>query len=183
MSCAAPPDAFLEARLAGALDGAIAWHAADMDCDGMRRPDGQGLRVTFAGSLTGEHLTLVIAAPKLAEGAAGRAVPVNVTLIREGGGLYSTRGDGKCTLDSVRQEALEAPAAIALPPGLHPTIDPLARHWSIEGHGFCLEPARAVGDGRDAILVSTFDFRGQLTWEPDPSPPALPPPSAPAAPR
>ena len=183
MSCQAPPDAFLDARLAGAIDATIAWHAADMDCDGMRRPDGQGLRVTFSGTRGSERLTLVFAAPKLAEGAAGRAVPVNVTLIREGGGLYSTRGEGKCLLDSVRQQALEVPAEVAPPPaGLHATIDPASRHWSIEAHGFCLEPAHAVGDGRDAILVSTFDFRGQLTWEPDPTAPATPPPTV-AAPH
>ena len=96
MSCQAPPDAFLDARLAGAIDASIAWHAADMDCDGMRRPDGQGLRVTFSGARGSERLTLVFAAPRLAEGAAGHAVPVNVTLIREGGGLYSTRGEDKC---------------------------------------------------------------------------------------
>lgn len=176
MTCAAPAEAFLEVRLAGALDGPLAWHAAEMECDGMRRPDGQGLRVTFAGTRAGEHLTLVFAAPKLAEGASARAVPVNVTLIREGGSLYSTRGEDKCMLDSVRQQPMEAPPAAATPPpGLHASVDPLARHWAIEAHGFCLEPARAVGDGRDAILVSTFDFRGQLTWEPDPAPP---PPAA-----
>ena len=182
MSCLAPADAFLDARLAGAIDTAIAWHAEDMDCDGMRRPDGKGLRVSFAGARGDERLTLVFAAPKLAEGAAGRAVPVNVTLIRAGGGMYSTRGDDKCVLDSVRQEALERVPVVTPPPGgLNATIDPAARHWSIEAHGFCLEPARAVGDGRDAILVSTFDFRGQLTWEPDPPTAATAPPAATAA--
>ena len=179
MSCEAPPDAFLDARLAGAIDASIAWQAADMDCDGMRRPDGQGLRVTFTGTAGAGRLTLVFAAPKLAEGASGRAVPVNVTLIREGGAMYSTRGDDKCMLDSVSQAPLAPAAAVPPPPaGLHATIDPGARHWSIEAHGFCLEPARAVGDGRDAILLSRFDFRGQLTWEPDPPPPPTSPPAA-----
>jgi hypothetical protein len=163
MSCTAPPDAFLEARLDGAVEAALSWRAPDMDCDGMRRPDGQGLRVTFSGAHGAERLTLVFAAPRLAEGAAGRAVPVNVTLIREGGALYSTRGEDKCVLDEVRQQALEPAAA--------PADAPAPRRWRIEARGFCLEPARAVGDGRDAILLSTFDFRGQVTWEPDPAPP------------
>jgi hypothetical protein len=176
MSCSAPPDAFLEARLSGAVEVALSWRAPDMDCDGMRRPDGQGLRVTFSGAAGGERLTLVFAAPRLAEGAAGRAVPVNVTLIREGGAMYSTRGEDKCVLDEVRQQALEPP-----PAGAAPALAdaPAPRRWRIEARGFCLEPARAVGDGRDAILLATFDFRGQLTWEPDPAPP--PPPAAPAA--
>ena len=181
MSCTAPPDAFLEAHLAGALDEVLAWHAADMDCEGMRRPDGQGLRVTFRGTQGKERLTLVFGVPRLREGSDGRAVPVNVTLIREGGAMYSTRGEDKCVFDTVRQDSIEAPPAQVAPAaGTAPPPDVPSRHWRIEAHGFCLEPARSVGDGRDAILLSTFDFRGQLTWEPDP--PAAPPPP-PAATR
>jgi hypothetical protein len=171
VSCDALPDAYLEARLAGAIDADLHWQAADLECDGMRRPDGKGLRVTFTGSVGSERLTLVFGAPRLAEGASARAVPVNVTLIREGGALYGTRGDDKCLLDEVRQEPL--------PPATGPKAE---RRWRIEARGFCLEPARAVGDGRDAILVSRFDFRGQLAWEPDPPAPAAPTLPA-AAPR
>ncbi len=181
MSCPAPADAFFEAHLAGAVSAVVAWQAADMECEGMRRPDGQGLRVTFRGAEGGEHLTLVFGVPRLAEGAAGRAVPVNVTLIREGGSMYSTRGEDKCVFDSVRQDALE-PTTPEAATGAGAAAAP--RHWRIEAHGFCLEPARAVGDGRDAILLSTFDFRGQLTWEPDPqTSPLLPAKPAGAAPR
>jgi hypothetical protein len=172
VSCGAVPDAFLDARLAGAIDLKLHWRAADMQCDGMRRPDGQGLRVTFSGVQDGKRLTLVFGVAHLAEGAAGRAVPVNVTLIREGGAVYGTRGDGKCILDEVHQTPLApdvpAPAASAAAPAAPKT--PPGRRWRIEARGFCLEPARSVGDGRDAILLSTFDFRGALTWEPDPQP-------------
>ena len=115
MSCDAPPDAFLEARLAGALDTELHWQAADMDCDGMRRPDGLGLRIRFQGTTAGEHLTLVFAAPRLAEGESAHAVPVNVTLIREGGSIYGTRGEERCLLDEVTQAPLPTPLA-ALPP-------------------------------------------------------------------
>ena len=167
MSCEAPQGAFLEAHLTGGLAADVHWAATDMDCKGMRRPDGQGLRVTFSGAVGDERLTLVFGAPRLAEGANGRAVPVNVTLIREGGRFYGTRGEDKCVLDEVRQVRLEGPAA-----------DPSARRWGIEARGFCLEPARTVTGDRDAILIARFDFRGQLTWEPDPPEPT-PPPSRP----
>lgn len=169
MSCDALPDAYLEARLAGAIDAELRWQAADMQCDGMRRPDGKGLRVTFAGAVGAERLTLVFAAAHLAEGASARAVPVNVTLIREGGAIYGTQGDDKCLLDEVRQAPLPPDAA------RH------AEHrWRIEARGFCLEPARAIGDARNAILVSRFDFRGQLAWESDPPVPMAPSPPAPS---
>jgi hypothetical protein len=170
VSCDGLPDAYLEARLAGAIDAELRWQAADMQCDGMRRPDGRGLRVTFTGVGGGERLTLVFGAPRLAEGETAHAVPVNLTLIREGGALYGTRGEDKCMLDEVRQTAL--PAAAGGPP---------VRRWRIEARGFCLEPARAVDGGRDAILVSRFDFRGQLAWEFDPAPPSGPPAAGPPA--
>ena len=156
MSCTAPPDAYFDARLAGALEADVHWSARDMRCDGMRRPDGKGLRVTFSGAAGGKHLTLVFGVSNLAEGAGGKAVPVNVTLIREGGALYGTRGDDKCVFDEVTQQRL--------PDGKGGKG---VRRWRIEAHGFCLDPARAVGAGRDAILVARFDFRGPIAWEPD----------------
>ncbi|MBS0375662.1 MAG: hypothetical protein JSR73_13875 [Proteobacteria bacterium] len=161
MSCDGLPDAYFEARLAGAIEAEVRWRAPDLACDGMRRPDGKGLRVTFSGADGHGRLTLVFAAPRLAEGADGQAVPVNLTVIREGGALYGTRGEDKCLLDEVHQSPLPARRG-----------DGQQRRWRIEARGFCLEPARAVGGG-DAILVSRFDFRGQLAWEPDP-PPATP---------
>jgi hypothetical protein len=172
VSCDGLPDAYFEARLAGAIDADLHWRAADLECDGMRRPDGKGLRVVFTGPVDGTRLTLVFGAPRLAEGETARAVPVNVTLIREGGSVYGTRGEDKCVLDEVHQQPLPTPT----PPDKHP-----ARHWRIEARGFCLEPARAVAGDGDAILVSRFDFRGQLTWELDlpaskPTPPKDPSP-------
>jgi hypothetical protein len=162
VSCTLPADAYLNARLAGAIESEIHWAAADLDCGGMRRPDGRGLRVTFSGSLHNERLTLVFGVPRLAEGAAARAAPVNVTLIREGTAVYGTRGDDKCVLDEVTQ----TPLATEGPKDER-------RRWRIEAHGFCLDPARAVGGG-DAILVARFDFRGSVTWEPDPIDPPSP---------
>jgi hypothetical protein len=153
--CPLPSDAYLRARIAGSVNRALDWRAGRMECEGMRRPDGRGLRVTFRGRIGEEATTLVFGVPRLAEGASATAVPVNVTVIREGHGVYGTRGDDKCTLDDVRQTAL-APAASG------------ARRWRIEARGFCLEPARAVGGrANDAILLSTFDFAGYLTWDLD----------------
>jgi hypothetical protein len=163
--CPPPTDAFLRARLAGSLSRAVEWRAGTMECEGMQRPDGLGWRVTFRGRIGDEAVTFVFGVPRLAEGAAGRAVPVNVTLIREGRAVYGTRGADKCTLDDVRQTALAPDAS--------------GRRWRVEARGFCLEPARAVGgDANDAILVSTFDFAGYLTWQFDPGPAA--PPAAPS---
>lgn len=163
--CPLPSDAYFRARLAGALERTVDWRAGPMECEGMQRPDGLGLRVTFRGRLDDAPLTFVFGVPRLAEGASARAVPVNVTVIREGHGFYGTRGEDKCTLDDVRQVALSPEAR--------------GRRWRVEARGFCLEPARAVGGAaNDAILLATFDFAGYLTWELDPGP-AAPNPTAP----
>jgi hypothetical protein len=170
MSCDSLPEAYLEARLAGALDADLHWRAADMDCEGMRRPDARGLRVTFTGSVAGERLTLIFGAPTLAEGADGRALPVNVTLIRDGGRVYGTRGEHKCTLDDVHQRR-RPPSA----DGANATADATAtRPWRIDGKGFCLEPARSVSGSSDAILLMRFDFAGIVGWQPDPPDPPAP---------
>ncbi len=164
MSCADVPSAYLDARLQGALDAHVHWEADTLDCDGMNRPDRRGLRVTFQGASGEEHLTLLFGIPVLAEGTSGRHVPVNVTLIREGVGFYGTQGDDKCTLDEVQQKALPTPEGDRPP-----------HRWQIEAHGFCLDPARALGAGEAAILITRFDFRGELLWEPDPLPSGPPP--------
>ena len=207
--CTAADGAFLHARLAGALERELDFRGTGLSCDGMRRPDGKGLRVSFAGWLADERLTLVFGVPRLGEGASGHAVPVNVTLIRDGGQVYGTRGEGRCMLDEVEQTRIDAPAVVAAPASSpDSTALPAARHasaarpsppsasdatgasahagspegaassdaalprrWRIDARGFCLDPARAVVAGTaagDAILLATFDFRGQLEWEPDP---------------
>jgi len=169
MSCALVTDAFVSARLSGALEESIHWSSEALDCDGMRRPDGRGLRISFTGQDSSERLTLVIGAPELAEGLSTKAVPVNVTLIREGHAIYGTRGVDKCLLDEVTQHAISQPA----PPSAAGTGDASTRgavdirYWRIEARGFCLEPVRSIADPSDAILLSTFDFRGQISWEPD----------------
>lgn len=163
------PDAFFTARLRGAIDREVRWRAKDMSCEGMNRPDRLGLRVAFSGRAGRDRLTFVLGMPRLAEGADTAAVPANVTVIREGGALYGTRGVDKCTLDAVRQTGIDVPPTTTKP-----------RRWRIEARGFCLEPARGITNGgEDAILVATFDFAGTVTWEPDA--PSAPPASTPSA--
>jgi hypothetical protein len=154
MSCVDVPDAYLDARVQGALDAAIHWEAPALSCDGMNRPDRKGVRVTFAGSVNEESLTLVFGIPQLAEGVLGRNLPVNVTLIRESQAFYSTQGDQRCTIDEARQTPF---------PALDPTTP--SRRWKIEARGFCLGPARALNGADDAILIVRFDFRGIVLWE------------------
>ncbi|MCU0976388.1 MAG: DUF192 domain-containing protein [Steroidobacteraceae bacterium] len=149
-ACLPGDQGWLEARLGGAVEADLQWRGADLGCTGMLRPDGEGLRLRFAGRLpSGEGLALVFAAPSLAEGQRARGVPVNVTVLHESEGrIYGTMGPDRCVLDEVEQRPIRG----AAPPG---------RSWSVQARGFCTEPARAVG-GRGSVFLSRFDFVGRL---------------------
>lgn len=153
MACLPDGQGYLKARLSGAVQAELVWGNADTECTGAVRPDG-GLRVRFShkdGSDSG-RLVLLFGIAGLREGQSAKALPVNVTVIREGQGeFYSTQGDNKCTLDQIRQEPL-----VGIP---HRT-----RSYRIVARGFCTQPARAVrGDG--VILLSRFDYAGRIDFD------------------
>jgi hypothetical protein len=145
---------FLSMRLRGSIEAEIDWREPELDCTGMSRPDGRGLRLRFAGRRDGGELAVVFAAPELAMGASARGVPVNVTLLDEGGQrIYGTQGERLCMFDAVEQQALEG---AGLP----------SRSFRVSARGFCTAPARAV-DGDGAVLLTRFDFAGIVTWRED----------------
>jgi len=151
-----PGDAgFLTMRLRGSIEAEIAWREPELDCTGMSRPDGRGLRLRFAGKRDGGDLAIVFAAPELGMGVSARSVPVNVTVL-DGAGerIYGTQGDSRCFFDEVEQEPL---ADAGLPP----------RSYRVAARGFCTVPARAV-DGDGAVLLTRFDFAGLVSFAEEP---------------
>lgn len=155
------PGAVLHARLAGSIAREIAWTAADFECDGMRRADG-GIRLRFTGTRPDGDWAFVFGIPDLAEGEAGRALPVNLTVIAPDGQVYGTRGTDRCTLDDLQQQRLAQAGDV--------------HRWQVRARGFCLGPARAVGGG-GALYVATFEWTGLVTWEADtPVATSAPPP-------
>lgn len=144
---------YLRARLSGAVQAELVWGNDGTECTGAVRPDG-GIRVRFShnDSAGGGRLVLLFGIAGLREGQSAKALPVNVTVIREGlGEFYSTQGDNKCTLDEVRQEPLVG-------------IPRRSRSYRIVARGFCTHPARAVrGDG--VILLSRFDYVGRVDYD------------------
>ncbi len=157
LRCLPGKDGFLTMRLRGSIEEDVHWQEPSLECTGMSRPDGRGLRLRFAGSLAGGELAVVFAAPELGMGASGRAVPVNVTVLdRAGERIYGTQGDSRCVFDEVEQLALEGDA---LP----------AHSFRVSARGFCVAPARAV-DGEGSVLLTRFDFAGLVTYREDEGP-------------
>jgi hypothetical protein len=146
--CLSSHDGYLRARLRSSnserADMQIDWADADMQCDGGPRPENRGVRVTFAGHLPGHAglVRLVFGIAASAGTRTARNVPANVTVIFEDEQkLYSTAGDGKCTIDELT-----------------------AHGTRFVARGFCTEPAIAIID-RDALLIDRFDFAGMVRDE------------------
>lgn len=151
--CLSDGSGYFRARLGGTVTGNIDWRNGGIECEGGPRPDGHGLRVSFAGSMQSagatHRLRFIFGIAAGGEGRSGRAIPANVTIILEGERrVFSTRGDDKCTVDTLRQE-------------------PIARttrehDYRVTARGFCVEPAASLtGTGR--VLVSRFDFAGRVS--------------------
>ncbi len=156
IQCLPDGAAFLRARLTGAVNRELAWSESEMRCAGSVRPNAEGIRLRFAGiSSNGEPaLVLLFGITGLKEGESGKALPVNLTIMREGTGeFYGTQGDNRCTIDSISQEPLKG-------------IPLRQRAYRVVARGFCTQPARALnGDGM--ILVTRFDFAGRADFESD----------------
>jgi hypothetical protein len=179
-NCLPTQDGYLRLRMRGDANMDIDWHDADMHCDGGPRPGQHGLRLTFAGPAPGPIPGAAPgAAPRPASVSAHDAghnlrfvfgiaaspgardqhnVPTNVTVIFEGEHkLFSTAGDGKCTIDEFSEQPLPAQVeSLPAQPGPH-----LRR---VAARGFCTAPAAALA-GNAHILLSRFDFAGPVLDE------------------
>jgi hypothetical protein len=148
--CLSDGTGYFRARIGGAVTMDVNWKGPQLDCSGEARPDGGGLRVSFAGpGPGGKPMRVVFGVAAAREGRAGRELPTNLTALLEGGRIFATRGDDKCTMDQLTQHPL---------PGQHNT-----RVWRIEGRGFCVAPANALGS-KAHILISRFDFAGRIEF-------------------
>ena len=156
--CIGDGTGYVRARIRGALQLDLNWHDAQMQCGGDLRPDGSGLRVSFAGpGPGGKVMRLVFGVRSAREGSCGKELPTNLTVLLDGGRVFATRGDDKCTMDQLSQRPLPSTAGA----GRTGAGSAAVRAWRIEARGFCVYPANAVtGQGR--ILVSRFDFAGRI---------------------
>jgi hypothetical protein len=152
-NCLPSHDGYLQLRMRGDSNMDIAWRDADMHCEGGPRPGQQGVRLTFAGpgQRRGQKLRFVFGIAASPGARSAHHVPANVTVIFEGEKrLYSTAGDGKCTIDEFNEEPLADAGNAHL------------RRFS--ARGFCTAPATALV-GKRQLLLSRFDFAGPVLDE------------------
>ena len=152
--CLPTDNGFLRARVGGAMNLDINWRNAELECEGSMRPDGSGVRLSFAGPprSDGRRVRMVFGIGKVKEGASGRGLPTNLTVMFEGETrLFATRGDNRCTVDELSQERIGA-------------LGGEQRTYRLIARGFCTEPASAL-NGEERILVSRFDLAGRVTFD------------------
>ena len=143
--CAPGGQAYLRARLRGAIEADLDWRDAEMSCEGGLRPDGSGLRLAIAGPLktSGQKLRFVFGIDTVRKDGHETNAATNLTLIVEGAQqLYATLGNDKCTTDTLERGAIGSDTASRQP---------------VLVRGFCTGPA-ATMDGGSRVLVERFDF-------------------------
>jgi len=144
------PAGFVRTELFGALTGKIEWDAAQVICEGMPRPDEDGARLRFAGTVAEEYeLAFIIALPGLRRGETGKELHSTVTIIEEGAGrFFSNASQDTCWTDILGLEALPGSPS----------------QFAIRGALYCVAPLAEVNGDSD-ITVGDFHFRGLLDWE------------------
>jgi len=138
----------LRTALFGGIEADVNWTASDMECDSMLRPDGAGLRLRFAGEVSGEVLAIIIAMPALQADEVGLEVPSNVTATVEGSGrFFSTPDLNACWTEIATQTRLAGQED--------------AR--AIAGTLYCVAPLGEI-NGDAAVTIPTLEFSSIANW-------------------
>ena len=141
---------YLATELFGALAGKIDWNATELVCEGMPRPDGDGARLRFAGTVDDAYeIAIIIALPGLVRGETGKEIPSNVTIIEEGVGRFFSNADREiCWTDIVELEA----------------VADAESQFTLAGSLYCVAPLIEI-NGKSDITLADLKFRGLLDWD------------------
>ncbi len=140
---------YLSTELFGALATTIEWTAEDLECEGMPRPGGDGVRLRFAGNVAdARQIAIIIALPALRRGGAGKELHSKVTLIEEGAGRFFSTGEQDICWTDI--DALDSIA------------DSDAK-FAVSGTLYCVAPLTEVNGDSD-ITFRDLRFRGLLDW-------------------
>jgi len=151
--CTLRPAGFLRGRFFGALNLTADWSGSNLYCDGMQRPDGEGVRLFFARDQPGgERVSVLIGIDGRPEDLVGAERPANVTVIDERAGrFFSTGGPGRCWASISAVTAL-------------PRASDAHAGYRIDGLVYCLGALPSVGD-RSSLTLSELHFAGRVSTD------------------
>lgn len=138
----------LATSLYGVIETSIAWSGSEMHCENMRRPDGEGIRLRFAGDVSGERLALIISLPDLRMAQENLETPAKVTASVEGSGrFFTTPGLESCWVDVSQHVA-------------RPDTD---KQHELYGELSCIAPLGEV-NGDANLSIPTLTFNTIVEW-------------------
>jgi len=145
-------DGYLNGRLYGALDLTIDWHGSALTCDGMLRPNDQGIRLVFAAAPNRDdgQLLVVIGIDGTIGQLAGDERKANVTIIDEfRGRFFSTGGKERCwtMIESVESFG-----------------DQKHETYQVSGNLYCAGSLPSLS-GPDSITLGDFNYSGRLSLD------------------
>lgn len=149
--CSLRPDGYLRGRFFGAVDFTADWSGNRLLCDGMHKPDGQGVRLFFAGEQhDGGRISVVIGIDGHPDALVGAERAANVTVIDEREGrFFSTSGAGRCW------------AIISSVTALARSRDYPSGH-RIDGMLYCLGALPSLSD-RTSLTLGDLSFAGRVS--------------------
>jgi hypothetical protein len=142
----------LNVEIFGGLRASLGWDSDDMVCEGMPRPDGEGARLRFAGTIEIDsktrQLAFILGLPDLGPGEVRTELATNVTVIEEGTGrFFGTQGAQNCWTDIRTHEKL-----------------PASTVHRISGILYCVTSLAEL-NGNSSISFADLEFTGQLNWK------------------
>ena len=140
-------------ELFGALRADIDWGAAELACEGMPRPQGNGARLRFAGLATVDglerELAFIVALPELEPGKTARELAATITLMEENGGrFYSNQDNEICWSDVTSQRPLGVSG----------------QQYAITGIAYCLAPLAEL-NGNASVSIRQLRYSGRIDWK------------------
>jgi len=149
------PGGRLRAELTFGSGAKLDWAPADLACEGMRRPAGDGARLRFSGAYSDaaerQTLTLILGMPTLEKARTGNEMPTSVTLIEDGcGRFFATQDTAGCWTDINEHEQFGRKSD---------------QHYMISGNVFCVTPLAEL-NGSASVTVTGLEFSGRVNWEP-----------------
>ena len=149
--CSRESDGFIRGRLYGAVELNVDWHGADMNCEGMLRPDGKGIRLLFASRQGREdRLVFVIGVDGEIDRLPDEERVANVTIIDEiDGRFFSTGGNDRCWTTIHKVESIVGETFPA---------------FQIAGELYCSGGLPSLSD-RGSVTLDDLRFSGRLALD------------------
>ena len=140
----------LSGQLYGAIETQLDWDSSDLECTGMPRPEGKGVRLRLAAvdEQTDSEFVFIIAMPGFERDSGPAEFDANTTLIVAGNGrFFSTPDADNCLVD-----------VAAIRP-----LDDSGQRYAISGTLYCVLPLPEV-NGDSSVSIPELRFSGLLDW-------------------